>query len=123
MNELKVYQPEALAFAFALAGNRAALSPAAARRLSPIGRALLDICVDLAPAVRVMGLEATARVWRRTLLPIDRDTLIPNARIYAALLRVARRIDRTTVLELCGTIAPESLLDSPVLRSHGARAA
>jgi hypothetical protein len=111
-------EAERLAFAFVLAGNRAAMSPFAQRRLSPVGLALLDVCATLTPAVRMIGLEASTRVWRRTLLPIDRDRLIPNVRLYALVLRAARMIDRTTCAELAGILSPGTLLDSP---SIGAR--
>jgi hypothetical protein len=110
-------EAERLAFAFVLAGNRAAMSPFAQRRLSPVGLALLDVCATLTPAVRMIGLEAS-RVWRRTRLPIDRDRLIPNVRLYALVLRAARMIDRTTCAELAGILSPGTLLDSP---SIGAR--
>lgn len=102
---------ERLAFAFALAGRREALSMPAQRRLSTAGRALLDVCVEYPTVVRAIGLEATTRVWRRALLPCDRDQFIPTPACYAAALRLARAADHTTAQQLAAVTSPWALLD------------
>ena len=97
---------ERIAFAFVLAGARAALRPAVQRRLSPAGRMLLAVCTENPVAVRAIGLESALRVWRRGLLPRDRDRLIPTRLHYAAALRLARAADHTTARELAGEPHP-----------------
>lgn len=101
-----VVEWERVAFAFVLAGARAALRPAAQRQLSPAGRILVAVCVDHPVAVRAIGLESALRVWRRGLLPRDREQLIPTWVHYAAALRLARAADQTTARELAGEPHP-----------------
>ena len=101
----------ALVFGLTLAGNRAALAPAAQSRLPPAGRILLRVLVDMPAVVRELGLEQTTVTWRRLLLRAERSELIGTPSHYAAALRVARAADGLTAAQLARVVSPEALLD------------
>src|SRR6185503_18943000 len=107
---MQPFHAERLAFAFLLGGNNSALSAEALQHLSPAGRVLLDVCSEMPAEICAIGLEATARVWRRSLMPRQLDVAFPTRDHYAAVLRLARAIERTTVGELAAQPWPDLLL-------------
>jgi len=107
---MTLLEAERLALAFLLAGNTIALSAEAMRRLSAAGRVLIEVCDELPAVVCAIGIEAAVRVWRRSRMPDERDRAFPTRDHYAAVLRLARAIERTTIRELASQPWPNLLL-------------
>jgi hypothetical protein len=104
---------ERLALAFFVAGNRAAVTRGALRRMSRAAQALLTAIVAWPVIAQACGAYEVARVWRRCLHPLDRDAWLPTAQDYSRVLRLARAVDQTSARELGAVIVPAALLDSP----------